>query len=65
VNTFGENLLSIPQLFSQNIATLFHPIHRIMIANADTMVVPCPRPLGIGRLNDGAFLIDIVVSDQI
>ena len=59
VESFGENLLSIPQLYDRNIATIFHPTFGIMIADANTMSVTCNQPLGVGRYIDGAFLMDL------
>ena len=64
VPTFGENLLSIPQLYGRNVATVFHPKLGIMIADADQMAVHCPKPLGTGRYVDGTFLIDLVIAKK-
>jgi hypothetical protein len=63
IESFGENLLSIPQLFERNI-TVFHPTHGIMIADACDMSVTCAKPLGVGCFKNGTFLLDIVVSDN-
>jgi hypothetical protein len=59
VPSFAENLLSIPQLYERNIATIFSPKFGIMIADADSMTVTCPSPLGVGRYVDGTFLLDV------
>ena len=59
VESFGENLLSIPQLYDQNIATIFHSTFGILIADANTMSVTCNQPLGVGGYIDGAFLMDL------
>jgi hypothetical protein len=64
VLSIGENLLSIPQLYDRNIATIFHPIFGIMIAHAKSMFVKCAKPLAIGRYEDGTFLIDVVLGDK-
>ena len=53
VESFGEYLLSVPQLYDRNIATIFHPTFGIMIADANTMSVTCNQPLGVGRYIDG------------
>jgi hypothetical protein len=63
VPPFGENLLSIPQLYDRNIATFFVPIFAIMIADAKSMSVKCAKPLAIGRYEDGTFLMDVVLGD--
>jgi hypothetical protein len=62
IKSFSENLLSIPQLFEMNYATVFHPTHGIIIANANQMQVTCSVPLGIGKYVDGTFLMDINVG---
>ena len=62
IKSFSENLLSIPQLFEMNYATVFHPTHGIIIANANEMKVSCSAPLGIGKYIDGTFLMDINVG---
>ena len=62
IKSFSENLLSIPQLFEMNYATVFHPTHGIIIANANEMKVTCSAPLGIGKYIDGTFLMDINVG---
>ena len=49
VLSFGENLLSIPQLFDRGIVTVFHPTYGVMIADAKNMGVTCATPLGRGR----------------
>jgi hypothetical protein len=59
VPSFAENLLSIPQLYERNIATVFHPTQGIMIADAAMMTVACEKPLGTGRYADGTFLLDL------
>jgi hypothetical protein len=62
IKSFSENLLSIPQLFEMNYATVFHPSHGIIIANAKDMTVGCSAPLGIGKYENGTFLMDINVG---
>jgi hypothetical protein len=46
VPSLGENLLSFPQLFNQNIATVFHSTFGVMIADACHMQFQCSAPLG-------------------
>ena len=64
VRAFQENLLSIPQLFDDQIATLFHPIYGIMIAKASDMHVRCAKALGKGQYCNGTFLMDICLSNE-
>ena len=49
-------------MFEINNATVFHPTHGIIIANANEMKVTCSAPLGIGKYIDGTFLMDINVG---
>ena len=62
VQSFPENLLSMPQLYKSDIATLFHPTYGIMIAKSADMVVQCHKPLGQGRFEEGAFIIDVILG---
>jgi hypothetical protein len=49
VRSFQENLLSIPQLFEEDIATVFHPKYGIMIAKSSEMKIICKNALGKGK----------------
>ena len=64
VREFQENLLSIPQLYNDDIATVFHPRHGIMIAKASDMIVNCSHALGRGRYINGTFMMDICISNE-
>ena len=64
VRTFQENLLSIPQLYDDQIATLYHPLYGIIIAKADDMQVQCNKTLGQGQYVNGTFMMDICLSNN-
>ena len=60
--SFGDDLLSIPLFYYGNTATTFHPTFGIMIAEADTMYVKCGKPLAIDQIEDGTYLIDVIIG---
>jgi hypothetical protein len=57
--SFSTNLLSMLKLYKDGIATLFHPYHGVVIANAKDMHVNCKAALCIGNMEDDAFKISV------
>ena len=62
--TFGSNLLSCHQLYSEGKATLFHPIHGILIADATAMHVQCDSILCQGYVEDNMFKVKVRMNPQ-
>jgi hypothetical protein len=59
ISSFGSNLLSMILLYKEGKATLFHPEHGVVIANAQDMKVKCNAALCIGRLEDDRFIVNL------
>jgi hypothetical protein len=47
------------RLYKEGKATLFHPDHGVVIANAKDMKVKCDAALCIGRLEDDRFIVNL------
>ena len=64
VPSFGANLMSMIQLYRDGKATLFHPTHGIMIAEAEDMHITCSKPLCVGYIEGNSFKVDIKVPPK-
>lgn len=60
-----SNLLSVPKLYKEGKATLFHPRYGVVIAPAEDMKVECNNAVAIGILNSNdTFTVNIKVPSD-
>ena len=62
IPTFASNLLGVMPLYKQDIATVFHPTHGVLIARSADMLIQCQTPLAVGYIQDDTFKVNIKMS---
>ncbi len=64
MESFQDNLLSVPKLYEDNKIVLFSPeVNGVLIAQANDFKFSCRVPLATGPYENGTFTVDIPLSN--